>query len=62
MPVTGCFAGLQNFHSLLYKVKLHPAPHALRAKNTALSRYEVQNELHYVDSIHNAAKMKPTAS
>ena len=28
----------------------------------ALSRYEVQNELHYVEVIHNAASMKPTAS
>jgi hypothetical protein len=27
-----------------------------------LSRYEVENELHNVEGIHNAAKMKPTAS
>jgi len=32
------------------------------AETVALSRYEVQNELHYVESIHNAAIMKPTAS
>jgi hypothetical protein len=34
----------------------------IQARRSTLSRYEVENELHYVEGIHNAAKMKPTAS
>jgi hypothetical protein len=46
-------------HDAVFRTRSH-GPTFVR--QPALSRYEVENELHYVEGIHNAAKMKPTAS